>query len=103
MYTSGELGVGADNRAKVIWGKVLQGIEDGSLAEAYCEWETKGGCNVAGKLAGGKFNVASSTLSDAIRRERRGVPRQGANTGIGHAGPGHQRERQGCSASRSGR
>ncbi len=69
MHTSVELGVGADDRAKVIWDKVLQGIEDWSLAEAYCEWETKGGCDVAGKLAGGKFNVASSTLFDAIQRE----------------------------------
>ncbi len=51
MNTSGKLGVVTDDRAKVIWGKVLQGIEDGSLVEAYCEWETKGGCDVAGKLA----------------------------------------------------
>eukprot|EP00571_Detonula_confervacea_P002557 CAMPEP_0172319628 /NCGR_PEP_ID=MMETSP1058-20130122/38166_1 /TAXON_ID=83371 /ORGANISM="Detonula confervacea, Strain CCMP 353" /LENGTH=1607 /DNA_ID=CAMNT_0013034711 /DNA_START=38 /DNA_END=4861 /DNA_ORIENTATION=+ len=61
---SGDVGVGKEDRAylwtKVICGKILDDIKDGSLADSYREWEKKG--EAAAKFEGEQYGAVIDSL-----------------------------------------
>ena len=60
-HLSGDIGVGKEDRAylwsKVICGKILGDVEDGSLADSYREWEKKGEAAVKFEGDSGNFDT----------------------------------------------